>query len=178
MYDLHKLNSYQYTKQNIKKATTFFKENSKTKPKIDFLNLEGIQLNKSNKLVYIDGIGERDIVPEEEIDNVICKYFEDPATTGGVEHLHERLGRYFIGISRRAVSNFIKRQSVTQLKRKTFNPDKCRGISIGAFPGHIVEIDLLFMEKADKVLNAGNRYICTMLDIFSGKVGAEPLKKK
>ena len=45
------------------------------------------------------------------------------------------------------------------------------------FLGHIVEIYLLFMEKADTVLNARNKYIYTMLDKFSGKVGAEPLNK-
>lgn len=34
------------------------------------------------------------------------------------------------------------------------------------------------MQKADKQLNNGYRYICTMLDRFSGKVGAEPLRRK
>lgn len=118
------------------------------------------------------------MIPKSEVDNIIRTYFEHPETTGGAQHLHERISRKYIGIGRRDVESFIKKQITTQLKKSTNIPDKGHGISIGSFPGHIVEIDLIFMEKQDQTLNHGYRYICTMLDRFSGKVGAEPLKKK
>ena len=140
----------------------------------DFLKVQGDwQVKKSH--LYYEG---RQIVPKSDIENIIRKYFEHPETTGGAQHLHERIGRKYIGIGRRDVQSFINKQITTQLKKPTNVPDKGRGISIGSFPGHIVEIDLVFMEKQDQTLNHGYRYICTMLDRFSGRVGAEPLKKK
>ena len=92
--------------------------------------------------------------------------------------MHEMIIRKYIGIGRRDVEKFLKTQLTTQLKHVTFSHDKGHGISIGSFPGHIVEIYLLFMDKADKHLNMMYKYICIMLDRFSGKVGACPLKKK
>lgn len=142
--------------------------------KTDFLRIGGFSLNKQGLLYYLD----RAVVPKEIVNEIIRKYFDDPATTGEREHLHERLSRKFIGIGRRAVASFIKSQQVSQLKKHTMRSDLGRGISMGNFPSHIVEIDLVFMEKADKTLNSNHRYICTMLDRFSGKVGACPLRRK
>ena len=166
-------------KKKILAAQKELKNNPKLKKQpekaeTDFLRIGGFSLNKQGLLYYLD----RAVVPKEIVKEVIRKYFDDPATTGGREHLHERLGRKFIGIGRRAVADFIKSQHVSQLKKPTFLPDLGRGISMGNFPCHIVEIDLVFMEKADKVLNSNYRYICTMLDRFSGKVGACPLRRK
>ena len=138
------------------------------KAKTDFLRLGGFHLSKKGILLYLD----RAVVSIETIHHLIRKYFENSATTGGREHLHERLDRKFIGIGRRAVANFIKSQQVSQLKKPTLKPDIGRGISMANFPCHIVKIDLIFMQKADAELNNNHRYICTMLDRFSGKVNS------
>lgn len=100
------------------KHNSLLKKNPK-EAKTDFLIIGGFSLNKQGLLYYL----YRAVVPKEIVNEVIRKYFDDPATTGEREHLHERLGRKFIGIGRRAVTDFIKSQQVSQLKKPTMMPD-------------------------------------------------------
>ena len=92
MYELHKLNSYEYSKKKITAAISELKNNpslqkNPTKAKTDFLRIGGFSLNKQDLLYYLD----RAVVPKEIVNEVIRKYFDDTATTGSREHLHERL---------------------------------------------------------------------------------------
>ena len=69
-------------------------------------------------------------------------------------------------------------QEVNVLKARTHRPDPSKGIILsGRFPIHIHETDTVFMPKNIK-LNHGYRYIFTVVDIYSRKVAAQPIKRK
>ena len=106
------------------------------------------------------------------------KFFYHPRTSGSAKVLHERLLKHYIGISRRFIKKILSHQEVNILKARTHRPDPSRGVILhGRFPMHISEADTVFMPKNIK-LNHEFRYIFTIVNIYSRKVGAQPIKRK
>ncbi|MDE2104254.1 MAG: hypothetical protein KGL39_43860 [Patescibacteria group bacterium] len=59
--------------------------------------------------------GDRQIVPDDEIDQTIMRYYKDPKTTGGRDRLFAHLYDHVTGISRRDVLRYLKNSKVHQL---------------------------------------------------------------
>lgn len=63
-------------------------------------------------------LGDKKVIPAEEVDAFLKSYYDDP-TTGlrGRDGLYSKISREYVGVSRRAVANFLANQETAQLHK-------------------------------------------------------------
>ena len=103
--------------------------------------------------------------------SAVYNNLQKPGGLGCVKQLKQACG-----ISEKRAKEFLqKEESYTRHKqvRKTFRRRKVTSPS----PNYLWQADLVFMQKYSRQ-NRGYKYILTVIDVFSKKAFAVPLKKK
>ena len=102
--------------------------------------------------------------------------FSDPLTVGGRDKIYERIKEKYIGISRRNIMNYLKNQETWQLRKPVPKNHVTRPIISNSIGSHL-EMDLIDMQKYAHY-NSGINWILVIVDVFSKKAWAFPLKDK
>ena len=111
-----------------------------------------------------------------EKEKLLEKYYNDPKTgLGGVDKLYHRLKSH--GITHKDIDTFIKKQEAYQVhhevKKATHIPILSRRIH------HNFQIDLMDMSKLKRIKgNKGYAWILSVIDVYSRRAWAFPLKHK
>jgi len=95
----------------------------------------------------------------------------------GVNSLYNIAREKGVKVSRKQVSDFVKQQSERQVFRQAQRQTKGRGHIVSNFPKHDIQIDILDMSRWSR-FNKGFKYILVIIDVFTRKGYAYPLKKK
>lgn len=126
-------------------------------------------------------IGEREVIPGEEIGKILARLYDDPATGGnaGRDRFYSRVCSLYIGISRSDVERFVSNDLVHQLLRRVSPKMKVvRPLPIPQGPNYRWEMDLIEMPEESVHINLGYLYVLCIVDIFSKYAFAVPLKSK
>lgn len=125
-----------------------------------------------------DGINKK-VIPVQEREQVLQRYFNDPATMGtSRDHFFQRIFRDFHGITKEQVQEFLLRQPSYQLHRRVRRHPVVKPI-IASRPNQHWQMDLISVADPTMVhMNNGMTYCLTVVDIFSKKAWAVPLKTK
>jgi len=69
---------------------------------------------------------DRELVPENRIEQVLARLYDDPETGGnlGRDKFYYRVRRHYVGITRADVENFVNNDETHQLHRRVFNRSK------------------------------------------------------
>ena len=109
---------------------------------------------------------------ESDIDNMLKKIYYNPETGFiGASKIHEGLKKNKINISVARINQFLSKQSVVQQTQKITKRSKAG--FIGIFPHQQYQIDLIYMQNPGH--NKMNRYVLTVVDIFTKIADAEAL---
>ena len=127
---------------------------------------------ENNKII----IGGREVVPVEQVHKILTEAYQDPAQQGGRDKLHDRLLRQYIGISRRTIMAFLKRQETWQL-HQPLPPSTNNTVSIPSAPFSIFQMDLIDLSPLAGH-NNNDHFVLTIIDKFSKYAYAYPLKNK
>lgn len=120
--------------------------------------------------------GSRQIIPQEEIAQYLTGIYNNPRITGGRDRMYSYVKDNVVGVSRRAVMDFLRGQESYQLRYKVLKPKITRPIFSGTVNGHW-QMDLVDFQRWFRV-NRGSRYILVVVDVFSRYTWARPLKHK
>ena len=94
----------------------------------------------------------------------------------GAEKLHKLALEKYPTIKRKDVNTFLKNQAEVQVVTQT-KERKNQGHMIALLPNEIWEMDIYVMDRYEKQ-NDGYSYILAVVDVFTRKAFAEPMKKK
>jgi hypothetical protein len=166
------VNRFKYTLKNLQRGIRFINGEIKVGPR--FINVIGKAYFKvvEGKLFH----GEKEIIPEEEVNEKITEYDASPLYSGGRDRLWNHLSDKYVGISRSAVMKFISNSALHQVTTPQKKKIQSRPIVITK-PGIYVQIDLVDMQKYSG-LNNGYNWILTYVDLFSKFAQARPMKSK
>lgn len=120
--------------------------------------------------------GELEIIPESEIDETIQRIYTNPKLTGSRDHLFEIVKMNYLGISRRRIMAFLKKQESWQVRQPIYKPKVTQSI-ISEQPLDRWQVDLIDMQNYSH-FNSGYKWILTCIDIFTKYLRAIPLKNK
>jgi transposase InsO family protein len=127
------------------------------------------------------GLGPNDpwrtVVPAEDVDATITKAFDDPVMRTGPERLFKRMNETCLGVPRRAVQKFLKKQITYQLHQPLRNPRTIHHVITTSRPYERWQADLVDVQ-AIQYDNDKYRYILTMVDLFSKRGFARALLDK
>jgi transposase InsO family protein len=125
--------------------------------------------------------GDRRVVAREDVDAVLTRLYDDPSTKAtGRDQLYDKVKDRYVGISRRAVMRFLKNQTDWQLHRPSHTgARKCCVHQ----PQAVIEvhrrwqIDLVDLSSLAP-WNNGQRWLLTVIDLFSKFAWVRALKRK
>lgn len=95
----------------------------------------------------------------------------------GVNSLYNLARDKGVKVTRKQVSDFVKQQSERQVFRRPTKQTKGGGHIVSNSPEHDIQIDIMDMSRWSK-WNKGIKYILVIIDVFTRKGYAYPLKKK
>jgi transposase InsO family protein len=124
--------------------------------------------------------GGRQVVALEDVSRIVSEAYRNPATTGGRDRMWKRLGKKYIGISRRAVMNVLRNEEVWQLLKQPNGPKAQQNVRqpiLAKRPRQRIQIDLIDMSRFAGS-NRGKHWALTAIDIFTKKGYAIPLADK
>ena len=117
------------------------------------------------------------VITENNIDETLQTLYDDPVQSlaKGIQSFYDTVKSRYLGISRKIVENFLKKQEVYQM---TFVKKKINQKPIYAkFSNEKWSCDLIDLNQYVSQ-NSQYRYILTVIDYFSRKVFCEKLKNK
>lgn len=147
------MNRYKFTEPVLKKAIAFLKK-KKGKPAVWVVKYKDDLVVRGTKLFY----KERQIIPLEKINDVLRDelYKKDGDTPSGRDSAFHILKQRYVGISRRTVMDFIRRQKpLGEVKAALNRPKQSGGEKM---KNYVFETDLVFLKKTD-LENANKRFI-------------------
>lgn len=135
---------------------------------------ESPEWNVKNKLLYFN---DKLVIPEREANNILKKFFDNPKTTSnGKLKFYSIVSANTYGITFKQVSEFLDNQEAYQLHKPA---PKLRVVKpiIKDKPGVYYQVDLILLPA---LKNSNNNFenILTVIDVFSKKAWAFPLKTK
>ena len=123
--------------------------------------------------IYMD---KRRVVAKEDVAALLQMAYNDPSQHGGRDKLHQRLLEQYIGVSRRAVMEFITNVESHQLHLAVPRP-VINQASITQLPFQHWQLDLIDMSTLAGI-NNGDHWILTCIDKMCKFAFALPLKNK
>jgi transposase InsO family protein len=135
---------------------------------------------KARKLIIKDSrlyLGERELVPSEQRNEVLNRIYNDPATgLSGRDKLFYRIKQLYAGISRRDIAAFLSAQETAQIHAR---PPKLRTVKpiISSKPNERFQMDLIDMSTL-AYWNDNTHFILTIIDHFTKRAWAYALKNK
>jgi transposase InsO family protein len=116
-------------------------------------------------------------VTEGDIDARLAEMYADPVISlgKGINRFYDIVRKRYVGISRQAVTEFLRRQEEYQLTFRA--PKKAQKPIFATFANEKWGCDLVDMNRYRKH-NQHYRYILTVVDFFSRRAFAEKLKHK
>jgi len=194
-----KLNSYIYDDNTIQEVKDFitnstvpaFIGNDESKLD-DFVEKWNGFIVDDNKLIYTGNNMRLTVVPNDERENIVKKYYNDFAMSAGAgyKNLYYKICLSYLNISRAFVLNYLKKQGFYNMTRPS-NHHLNRPIIDAPFPNMrwgIDTVDMRHFSKAydknnvlqkinvDATANKGFSYILTCIDYASRYVWAKALK--
>jgi hypothetical protein len=124
--------------------------------------------------------GNKRVVPNDQVQQIVSGAYAGSQTTGGRDRIYARLSKQYVGISRRAVMKVLKNQEVWQLLRRPHGPRAKRAVRqpiLAKEPWVRLQIDLIDMSRFSGH-NDANKWGLTVLDVFSKRAWAIPLRDK
>ena len=115
-------------------------------------------------------------MPESQIVPLLTELYAQPSWKSGRDRLYHRIGQQCLGISRRDVMDFLKRQETWQLHQTIHKPPTRQTVSVNRPLDHW-QIDLIDF-TAQTTFNNGHRFILTVIDGFTKYAWAKPIKTK
>ncbi len=125
--------------------------------------------------------GEREVIPEAEIETVLSRLHYDPLTGGnlGRDKFYYRVRNLTVGVSRADVDKFVQNDETHQLLRRIAPRMKVvRPLPVPEGSKIWWQMDLIDMGDDKTHDNLGYRYILTVVDIWSKYAWAKALKSK
>ena len=147
------MDRFKFTEANVKKAIVF-KKTGKGKPSTWVAKYKDDLTTKGSKLFY----KKRQVVPREKVDDVLRTelYKKNGDIPSGRDSAFHILKQRFVGISRRAVMEFIRAQKpLGEIKAALNQPKQKSGEKL---KNYIFETDLVFLKKTD-LENANRKFI-------------------
>lgn len=125
-----------------------------------------------------DGNNKR-VIPSEEREQLLQEYYNNPSTMGtSRDQFFHKLFNEFHGITKQQVQEFLLRQPSYQIHRRVRRHPVVKPIVVTT-PNQHWQMDLISMAEPTMVhMNNGMTYCLTVIDVFSKKAWAEPLKSK
>jgi transposase InsO family protein len=169
------VNQRRWSHRNVSKAVRYLGSELKRRPAF----LKGLETRLTvtgvaqDKQLHVDG---KQVVAIEDVPAVIKSFDDNPRYGGGRDRLYEHIAREKVGITRRAVMDYISNSEVHQLTRPKPRVVRHRAI-ITTDVGKKAQCDLIGPWD-NPALNNGYSYICTFIDLFSKFAAARPLKSK
>lgn len=119
------------------------------------------------------------VIPVEEKEQLLQGYFNNPSTMGtSRDQFFQRIFHDFHGITKKQVQEFLLRQPSYQIHRRVRRHPVVKPI-VATRPNQHWQMDLISMANPTMVhMNNGMPYCLTIIDIFSKKAWAVPLKTK
>jgi hypothetical protein len=120
---------------------------------------------------------DRQIVPQEKVQNVLKKLYQDPSTfSNSRDRFYGQVTQMYIGISRRVVQDFLNNQESYQMHKPVIKQKTVKPIITG-HPNQRYQIDLVDM-SAYAYWNGGYHFLLTIVDLFSKRAWVYALKNK
>lgn len=177
-----RLNAFSWSNMTIRDAIEYLK--NKTIP--DYLEsessiyrfkrkMEGFTISEDGKSLYW---GPLKVIPKGDIQKTLKKMYDED-TTGlfiGRDKLYAKVKEKYIGISKEAVEMFLNNLESNQLNKPIYKKKVVRPITTKG-NNERWQMDLIVL-KSLKSENDGNKYILTIIDLFSKFAWAVPLKSK
>jgi hypothetical protein len=131
---------------------------------------------KDSQLTTQKGSFNLEVVPKANINKVLEDEFNDSKVIGkGIRNFYKYIISKYINIKRSDIEEFLKSQEEYQLSRPITHRTNKPIISM--FPNQLWSIDLIDLNNYVNY-NYQNKYIITVVDIFSRKVWLEKTKEK
>ena len=134
---------------------------------------ELLEVDDDDNIVY----GEKVLIPEDMVDEVLTELYKDPITSvNSRDRTYQAVVEKYIGISRRRVQEFLNNQEAYQLHKA---PQKYKIVKpiVTHRVNQQYQVDLIDMSKGNyPFYNERTKRILTMVDLFSKKAWAYPLK--
>ena len=168
-----------FSKENVQQAIEYLKQEDGPAPIFVTVDTRGTWSTEKGKLFWqaTDGTtGKLQLVPKEELDDLIKKSWYDQKLPSGIISLWRHLSLTYIGITQSAVRKFVKAQKPWQMIAPKFVKGKERTTRIAGRPFAVISIDIADMvsfAQGSGTHSGNERYILVMVDNFSGFCLAE-----
>jgi IS30 family transposase len=117
-----------------------------------------------------------EVIPKTEIENVLSKEYNDNKVIGkGVRQFYKYITSKYINIKREDIEEFLRSHQQYQLTRPISH--RTNKPIVAKYPNQLWAIDLIDLSPYTDY-NYQNRYIITVVDIFSRKIWIEKSKEK
>jgi transposase InsO family protein len=126
--------------------------------------------------VLIHSATNRQVVPLSRVVPLLTELYAQPSWKSGRDRFHARVAERYVGISRRDVMDFLRRQETWQLHRP-IRRLRVRQVVLSRRPLDHWQMDLVDF-TAHTALNNGHRFVLTVMDCFTKYAWARPLKSK
>ena len=124
--------------------------------------------------IYVKG---RQVIPEEQITRVLHQQWLNPAVGGvGRDRFYEKMSAMFYGVTKQHVVTFLNNLESYQLHKRVIRAETVNPV-VPKGPLQYYQIDLIDMSKYTWE-NNGYAWIMTIIDCFTKKAYAAPLKNK
>ena len=135
---------------------------------------EGFSVREDGEVYY----ESRRVVPREQLHEVLAKLYSDPRVgANSRDRLFERTSQDYVGISRRAIMDWLRNQEVWQLRQPAFAASIRQPI-VSTRPFQRTQADLVDMRAWNPRLNNNTNYLLTAVDTFTKQAWAVPLANK
>jgi hypothetical protein len=156
-YRTMSLNRYVYTEANLAEA---WKSKSKS---IQFAGLQ-----KRGQKYYI---GEKEVIPKEQVKDFLREYYDDPETGFvGRDRLFAKIYQGYIGVSKLAVQSFLSNSETAQVHQQPKIISASR-VHVNTAPMKCWGIDLTFTKALDHdsviTVEKESQILLTVIDQFS-----------
>jgi transposase InsO family protein len=119
----------------------------------------------------------KEVIPIEETEEVLAAAYKDAALKAGRDRMYKRLKAKYVGISRRDVMKFLRRQEAHQLHQPVRKSRVLHRVIIAKRPFERWQADLIDMRRL-KGYNNRDAWILTVIDLFSKYGWVRALKHK
>lgn len=108
---------------------------------------------------------------------ILQKLYDDPATTcSGRDRFYPRVAENYLGITKSDVMKFLASQETYQLHKQVYHQRAVKPV-IALNPAKYLQVDLIDLSDT-AYWNGNNRYIMTVIDVFSKRAWAVPMKTR
>ena len=178
---LLKFNNFDFSDETLEKVKDYLRtgdlywggeELSKTKQLKIRRQYKNFELSHNDKVYYIPL--HLEVVPKSEVQEILQKEYDDPVVGlgAGIKSFYNKITTKYLGIKRKDVEEFLKKQQPYQLTRS--KPRIINRPHVALYPNHRWAADLIDVELYEGH-NRQRKYILTVIDFFSKKVFAKPL---